>query len=549
MYNIIHLNGKSLSDLQAIAAELGVQKIDSYSKENLVYEILDKQAIAEATKRVAAEKIKEEQRGGDDRKRRGRMNGRKNNSGKAQPAAENTKKAEPVASEQKKQTQETKQETTMKPESQPATTVAQPSVEQPEKRRRGRPRKEEMPKTTAKTAGRTPNDTKSTEPKKESQEETAPPTPATERVDVVSEETKKQTQQEMPKPRKHPMVLDLEDDFVPIEDLPVSENTTPLPEELIHKFDTNKAIAPTQPAPKQQQQPHQQNQHPQQQRQQQGKAGKQQGQPHQQQPSNRPQQALPNQPNRPQGYNNNNNNNRPQKPERERPYEFDNILTGSGVLEIMPDGYGFLRSSDYNYLASPDDIYVSQSQIKLFGLKTGDVIDGTIRPPKEGEKYFPLVKIARINARDAAFVRDRVPFDHLTPLFPDEKFNLCTGTRQDTLSARVVDLFSPIGKGQRALIVAQPKTGKTMLLKDIANAIAYNHPEAYLIMLLIDERPEEVTDMERTVKAEVVSSTFDEQASRHVQVTEMVLEKAKRLVEHKKDVVILLDSITRLARA
>jgi transcription termination factor Rho len=229
-------------------------------------------------------------------------------------------------------------------------------------------------------------------------------------------------------------------------------------------------------------------------------------------------------------------------------FDFDGLISNTGVLEMMPDGYGFLRSSDYNYLNSPDDIYVSQSQIKLFGLKTGDTVKGTIRPPKEGEKYFPLIKVLEINGRPPEYVRDRVPFEHLTPLFPNEKFNL-TGKGNNSLSARVVDLFAPIGKGQRGLIVAQPKTGKTVLLKDIANAIAANHPEVYMIVLLIDERPEEVTDMARSVNAEVVSSTFDEPAERHVKVANIVLEKAKRLTECGHDVVILLDSITRLARA
>ena len=233
----------------------------------------------------------------------------------------------------------------------------------------------------------------------------------------------------------------------------------------------------------------------------------------------------------------------------DKSYEFEGIITNTGVLEIMPDGYGFLRSSDYNYLNSPDDIYVSQSQIKLFGLKTGDTVTGTIRPPKEGEKYFPLIKVLEINGRTPDYIRDRVPFDHLTPLFPNEKFNL-TGNGHDNISTRVVDLFAPIGKGQRGLIVAQPKTGKTMLLKEIANAIAANHPEVFMIVLLVDERPEEVTDMARSVNAEVISSTFDEPADRHVRVAGMVLEKAKRLVECGHDVpVILLDSITRLARA
>ncbi|MCE1198147.1 MAG: transcription termination factor Rho [Marinilabiliales bacterium] len=233
--------------------------------------------------------------------------------------------------------------------------------------------------------------------------------------------------------------------------------------------------------------------------------------------------------------------------ETEKNYDFEGVINQTGVLEIMQEGYGFLRSSDYNYLTSPDDIYVSQSQIKLFGLKTGDTVHGIIRPPKEGEKYFPLVKVVEINGRSPEYIRDRVPFEHLTPLFPNEKFNI-TG-KGSSISSRVVDMFAPIGKGQRGLIVAQPKPGKTMLLKDIANAIAANHPEVYMIILLIDERPEEVTDMARSVNAEVISSTFDEPAERHVRIANMVLEKAKRLVECGHDVVILLDSITRLARA
>ena len=235
-------------------------------------------------------------------------------------------------------------------------------------------------------------------------------------------------------------------------------------------------------------------------------------------------------------------------PYLDQPYNFDGILEAQGVLDIAPEGYGFLRSSDYNYLTSPDDIYVQQSQIKAYGLKTGDVIEGTIRPPMEGEKYFPLSEIRLINGRTPAYVRDRVPFEHLVPLFPDEKFNLVSRTHP-TVSQRVVDMFSPIGKGQRGLIVAQPKTGKTMLLKEIANAISENHPETYMIILLIDERPEEVTDMARSVNAEVIASTFDEPADRHVKIADLVLSKAKRLVECGHDVVILLDSITRLARA
>jgi len=227
--------------------------------------------------------------------------------------------------------------------------------------------------------------------------------------------------------------------------------------------------------------------------------------------------------------------------------EFDGVILGEGVLEMMADGYGFLRSSDYNYLSSPDDIYVSPSQIKLFGLKTGDTVYGSVRPPKEGEKYFALLKVETINGKSPEEVRDRVPFDYLTPLFPFEKLNLCT--RADNYSTRIMDLFTPIGKGQRGLIVAQPKTGKTMLLKELANAIAENHPDCYLMIVLVDERPEEVTDMERSVKAEVIASTFDEPAEKHVRVSTMALQKAKRLVECGHDVVILLDSITRLARA
>jgi transcription termination factor Rho len=244
-----------------------------------------------------------------------------------------------------------------------------------------------------------------------------------------------------------------------------------------------------------------------------------------------------------QNQRNTNNGNKYKDPD----FEFDGIIESEGVLEMMPDGYGFLRSSDYNYLSSPDDIYVSQSQIKLFGLKTGDTVRGNVRPPKEGEKYFPLIRVSKINGLNPNIVRDRVSFEHLTPLFPEEKFNLAE--KGSSLSTRIIDLFSPIGKGQRGMIVSQPKTGKTMLLKDVANAIAANHPEVYQIVLLIDERPEEVTDMQRSVRGEVVASTFDEPAEKHVKVANIVLEKAKRLVECGHDVVILLDSITRLARA
>ncbi|MGO4918114.1 transcription termination factor Rho [Maribacter spongiicola] len=276
----------------------------------------------------------------------------------------------------------------------------------------------------------------------------------------------------------------------------------------------------------------------------------------------RPRPKAVNQPNKKNSPQNNNHNKKPNpRPThdksnfdkdlknryKEPEYEFDSIIASEGVLDIMQDGYGFLRSSDYNYLSSPDDIYVSQSQIRLFGLKTGDTVLGNVRPPKEGEKYFPLIKVNKINGIDPQIVRDRVSFEHLTPLFPQEKFNLAE--RQSTISTRIIDLFSPIGKGQRGMIVSQPKSGKTMLLKDIANGIAANHPEVYQIILLIDERPEEVTDMQRNVRGEVVASTFDKEPTEHVRVANIVLEKAKRLVECGHDVVILLDSITRLARA
>ena len=276
-------------------------------------------------------------------------------------------------------------------------------------------------------------------------------------------------------------------------------------------------------------------------------------QPRQQTQPQPRQQQNPQQQGQPQNQQNQQQQGQPQNQQNQQPrqprIEFEGIVEATGVLEIMPDGYGFLRSSDYNYLNSPDDIYVSQNQIKMYALKTGDTILGEIRPPREGDKYFPLVKVNRINGRSPEFIRDRVPFDFLTPLFPNEKFNLTGHGHNSNISVRVVDLFTPIGKGQRGLIVAQPKTGKTVLLKDIANAIADNHPEVYMIVLLIDERPEEVTDMQRSVKAEVIASTFDEPADHHVKVASMVLEKAKRLVECGHDVVILLDSITRLARA
>ena len=491
MYNIIQLNDKDLSELQSIAKELGIKNADSLKKDQLVYDILDEQAVRNAAKKSSSTNE------GQPRKR-SRISIKKEGDkvytatkDKAVKLEANTPeipaKVNPFAEQPAAIKAEKKAEPSVEKKTEPVA-----NEEKPQPKKRGR--KSKAQKAAEAASEVVENNNKTTEVVIEKQE-------------MVQEEVV----EALPEFNT--------DDFIAIEDLP-SEKIE-LPSELLGKFEATKA----EPAQK--------------------------FQPRNQKHNNN---------------NNNNNNQRKNNNERpaneneqqpvqeqrrlpERQYDFDGILSGVGVLEIMPDGYGFLRSSDYNYLSSPDDIYVSQSQIKLFGLKTGDVVEGPIRPPKEGEKYFPLVKVTKINGLDPAFVRDRIPFDHLTPLFPEEKFQLCKGDGSDNLSARMVDLFSPIGKGQRALIVAQPKTGKTILMKDIANAIAANHPEAYMIMLLIDERPEEVTDMARSVKAEVIASTFDEPAERHVKIAGIVLEKAKRMVECGHDVVIFLDSITRLARA
>ena len=425
MYSKDELKDKTKEDLIALAQELKVHKPESLDKDDLLYAILDEQAIQ------SKETPKKKQ---SSRKKK----------------AEN-KDNEPAAA----------------PAATPVPTASQATAE---KKKRGRPRKEKGAAEQPEAAAEKPAEQKPAQQQPQKQAE--------------------QPKQEGQKSRR-----------------PRMKNEARAEEP-----------AAEQPKAQQQQQnqQNQQNQQPQQQR-----------QPQQNQQNQQQQQQQP-------------------RPPR---IEFEGIVEATGVLEIMPDGYGFLRSSDYNYLNSPDDIYVSQSQIKMYALKTGDTILGEIRPPREGDKYFPLVKINRINGRSPEFIRDRVPFDFLTPLFPNEKFNLTGHGHNSNISIRVVDLFTPIGKGQRGLIVAQPKTGKTVLLKDIANAIADNHPEVYMIVLLIDERPEEVTDMQRSVKAEVIASTFDEPADHHVKVANMVLEKAKRLVECGHDVVILLDSITRLARA
>ena len=507
MYNIIQLNDKDLSELQQIAKELGLKKTSALRKEELVYRILDEQAIVGATQKAAGTKTNDERKDGQPRKR-SRISVKKEGDkvytatkDKAQKLEANTPPLPVPAPLFKTEIQAEPTETSAQTEA-----VSIPTDDEKPKAKRGR-KPGSKNRTTQEKEQQTLDDKENA-------------------VSAQPEETSIADNMDLPE-------LDTTggDDFIAIEDLP-SDNIE-LPTELLGKFEATKMEQPA--APDKENKPNNNRYQPRQQRHNNRQAnGRQQNQAAQT-PAENQSAALP----APEAA--------PAKP-AEKPYEFDDILKGTGVLEIMPDGYGFLRSSDYNYLSSPDDIYVSQSQIKLFGLKTGDVVDGTIRPPKEGEKYFPLVKVSKINGLPPEVVRDRVPFDHLTPLFPDEKFKLCKGY-DDNLSVRIVDLFAPIGKGQRALIVAQPKTGKTILMKDIANAIAANHPEVYMIMLLIDERPEEVTDMSRSVNAEVIASTFDEPAERHVKIAGIVLEKAKRMVECGHDVVIFLDSITRLARA
>ena len=444
MYDIIQLNGKSREELIEIAKELKIKKPESIAEKDLVYAILDEQAIQ------SSEPIKKTTRA------------------KGRPKKEAA--AEPAETAKKKPGRKPK--AAAAEEAAPAPAEAPVAEEKPARKR--------VTRTTAVKV----------DPEAPQAEAAPAPAPAAE--------------QAQPKRQLRPRMRQgaAEQQSAPVQNAQSAE----------------RPAAPHQNGQQAPQQPQNQNQN-------------------QQQPQ-RPQQNN-------QQNNNQQNNQQPQRPR----IEYDGVVQASGVLEIMPDGYGFLRSSDYNYLNSPDDIYVSQSQIKTYALKPGDTIKGDIRPPREGDKYFPLVRIHTINGRSPEFIRDRVPFDFLTPLFPDEKFNLTGNGHNSNLSVRIVDMFTPIGKGQRGLIVAQPKTGKTVLLKDIANAIADNHPEVFMMVLLIDERPEEVTDMQRSVKAEVIASTFDEPAEHHVKVANIVLEKAKRLVECGHDVVILLDSITRLARA
>lgn len=517
-YNILELTEKELPELQQIANDLGIKKMKSLEKQDLIYKILDEQAVSLAGIQMEKEKEKEARKSEQKAKR---------------AAARKSQTAEKTASKTTARKPEQTEEQAVKPRKPgrpPKNPVAEtvPVHEREEKNTAEKTRKPGRPpkKTTQEPV----------EEKLQASNETVQTVQTSSTVEPVPVAVS--TAEAVDQPVTEPMATTSA--VLPVQTEAVTETVVKTdesdhkektdsqseesPKRLIFKHvnDTPSVldqVLPMQPpAPQREKQPNEAKNKP--------------------QNNNRPNNNNPNQRNTPA-------NNVPV-------YDFDGILTGTGVLEIIQDGYGFLRSSDYNYLTSPDDIYVSQSQIKLFGLKTGDIVEGPIRPPREGEKYFPLVKVDKINGRSPEEVRDRVPFDHLTPLFPDEKFML-TARRSpkvfDHIAVRVVDLFSPIGKGQRGLIVAQPKTGKTMLLKDIANAIAANHPEVYMIILLIDERPEEVTDMARSVDAEVIASTFDEPAERHVKIADIVLNKAKRMVECGHDVVILLDSITRLARA
>ena len=539
MYNIIQLSNKDLSELQEIANEMGIKGIKSLERQDLIYRILDEQAIAGAQKKVAAEEGKNE------RRQRTRIN-KKEVANKVYSAdkdkaekIDDTPKivATPVSSTQEEEKPIPQPLPTSEKEAETQTGNSEESAPNTPKKRGRKPKAQKTQEEETHPISETKENPEAVtvEENKPQEENSSVPTPNTSkkrgRKSKAQKEQEQQSRQEeqqretpvLPEIANDSPIEEPSNDFVPIEDLP--NEPTELPNELVGKFESTKLDNSNE--------------------------GQQQGKKHKNKNKNNNTESAAN-----NGQDNTNNqtnqNSQSQQQERRQPeqerYNFDDLIEVNGVLEIMPDNYGFLRSADYNYLASPDDIYVSQNQIRFHGLKTGDVVEGTIRPAREGEKYFPLMKITRINGLDPNIVRDRVPFEHLTPLFPDEKFTLCKGYN-DNLSARVVDLFSPIGKGQRGLIVAQPKTGKTILLKDIANAIAANHPEVYMIMLLIDERPEEVTDMARSVNAEVIASTFDEPAERHVKIAGIVLEKAKRMVECGHDVVIFLDSITRLARA
>lgn len=553
MYKLTELREMSLQDLIEVAKSLNVEKIENTSQDDLVFRILDQQAI-QVSQQSAASADKKNTR--KTKAGKAQASGKKKTDetktetpeqggdvkGKAEPAAskktakKSTTKVMPVESGQPESTNEKtqnaekpaeKKSTRKKPEpknGKPAENKQQelpleipsetPSAEIPETPKNENNEADIAVKTAATT------DVLATSPDANGQE--APVQEEKDGTAVASEQSKDEKQQHAAMPPKRKDVT-LSSFF------PFSGSQKFVPRNMRNNSDssTDNAGNATEPD----------NAQPEPQPSASGN-GQNMRQQQQMQPKN----------NRRQRQQNNQQRQVPQPEPKQPVFDFDGIIKGEGVLEVMPDGYGFLRSSDYNYLPSPDDIYVSQAQIKQNGLKTGDVVEGPIRPPKEGEKFFPLCSVESINGRSTEFVRDRVPFEHLVPLFPDEKFDLTSG-KSCNISTRIVDMFSPIGKGQRGLIVAPPKTGKTVLLKDIANAISENHPDTYMIILLIDERPEEVTDMARSVNAEVIASTFDEPAERHVKIAGLVLEKAKRMVECGHDVVILLDSITRLARA
>ncbi|MDO4190684.1 MAG: transcription termination factor Rho [Bacteroidales bacterium] len=483
MYNIIQLKEMSLIELKSIANELNIKKVSSLSADELVYAILDQQAIVSSTLSTPATNT-----------------AKTTKKGKKETAANKT--TEPTATPKKKKSKnEVSTDTNVEQKEVTANkTTTQPTAEPAKKRTNKKAPKEKTPEINEVVTSPTQN---TTEPQSNDKNTTPQPT---------TENTKK-TRKRIGDNKVAPIAsaqLDSNDNTATVEKRMPKTTTPPPSNNNTQKFETTlkqPVVAPEETV--------------------------------------RTETANPT--------NNNIVDNQPKETRSimelyNKSYNFDDVLVGIGTLELMADGYGFLRSSDYNYLPSPDDIYVSQAQIKFYGLKTGDTVEGPIRPPKEGERYFPLVKVTKINNLPPEIARDRVPFEHLTPLFPNEKFKITKGYN-DSLSMRILDLFAPIGKGQRGLIVAQPKTGKTVLLKEIANAISANHPEVYMIILLIDERPEEVTDMARSVNAEVISSTFDESAEHHVKVADIVHEKAKRMVECGHDVVILLDSITRLARA
>lgn len=482
IYNILELNEKLTIELRTIAKELGIRRPDAYKKEELIYKILDEQAIIEA-KNKNSESYQSEDRIEQKQKRAIAKN--------KQVKEKTQTKAVDTINKNKSEEKDVVKQLVAQPSKPQQLTQQAPKAQQPiqpEKPKVIEPKKENTPIAAL---------------KQDQQEKPSTANPQQKEIQIKKNnpEDNKNKQETSKQQVSKPTQLVFRSNKV--REIKPEETAPSLP--LLTPLEVDADVAPIEVIEEETQSK-----------------------------TNKPQNQTPN----------NQKNNQPQ----EKSFDFEGILTATGVLEIMQEGYGFLRSSDYNYMSSPDDVYISQSQIRLFGLKTGDIVEGPIRPPKESEKFFPLVKVDRINGRTPDEVRDRVPFDHLKPLFPNEKFKLTKG-RNDNLSSRVVDLFSPIGKGQRGLIVAQPKTGKTTLLKDIANAIADNHPEVYMIVLLIDERPEEVTDMERSVNAEVIASTFDEPADRHVKIAEIVLNKAKRMVECGHDVVILLDSITRLARA